>query len=80
MYIIIPESKAAYGNFVAKTPNAKNKYNDPPLHWAARNGHLETVQYLIEHTEADPDAKTKNGVTPLHCAAQNAAEAGCSRL
>jgi hypothetical protein len=39
-----------------------------PLHWAARNGHLESVQALLDRG-ADIMAVDKNGWTPLFPAA-----------
>lgn len=39
------------------------------LYWAAGDGHLTTVEYLIE-MNADIDIKTVNGWTPLHAAAR----------
>jgi len=41
-----------------------------PLHYAAWNGHLSVVEYLVNQ-KADINAKNKNNWTPLHYAAQN---------
>jgi ankyrin repeat protein len=41
-----------------------------PLHWAARNGHADTVTLLLDRG-ADLTAKDKLGHTPLHRAAHN---------
>jgi ankyrin repeat protein len=41
--------------------------NSAPLHLASRNGYVETVYKLIEHS-ADPTAQNKDGETPLHLA------------
>ena len=40
-----------------------------PIHQAAQNGHLETLQLLLKY-EADPDSKEIDGATPLWLAAQ----------
>jgi len=40
-----------------------------PLHCAARSGHDQVVDLLLEKG-ASVTAKTKNGLTPLHMAAQ----------
>ena len=44
-------------------------FNFTPLHWAALNGHLSVVEYLVNQ-KADINGKTENGSTPLHYAAQ----------
>ena len=49
--------------------NAKNKYEQTPLHLAAQYGHIETVKSLIENG-ADVNSKDKYGWTPLHYAAE----------
>ena len=41
-----------------------------PLHWSARNGHLEVVRALIK-AGADVNAKDNDGWTPLHYSAWN---------
>jgi len=40
-----------------------------PLHWAAANGHLSVVEYLVNQ-KADINAKDKDRWTPLHSAAE----------
>ncbi|XP_068435802.1 ankyrin repeat domain-containing protein 66 [Clinocottus analis] len=40
-----------------------------PLHWAAAQGHTETVQVLVEHG-ARPCLRTEHGWTPAHSAAE----------
>lgn len=40
-----------------------------PLHCAARMGHKELVNLLLEH-KANPDSATTAGHTPLHIAAR----------
>uniref|UniRef100_A0A3B3IAC4 Ankyrin repeat domain 66 n=1 Tax=Oryzias latipes TaxID=8090 RepID=A0A3B3IAC4_ORYLA len=43
--------------------------NKTALHWAAREGHTETVRLLIQHG-ARPSLRTQDGWTPAHCAAE----------
>jgi hypothetical protein len=50
--------------------NAKNKYGQTPLHWAATWGHLDIVKLLVDRG-ADINAKDEDGETPLHWAAAN---------
>jgi hypothetical protein len=50
--------------------NAKDKWDDTPLHLAAIYGHIEVVKVLIENG-AYVNAKNKFGNTPLHAAALN---------
>lgn len=40
--------------------NAQNESGNTPLHWAALNGHLETVKLLC-NSEADPLLKNQAG-------------------
>jgi len=47
--------------------NAKNKYEDTPLHWAAQNGHLSVVEYLV-NLKADINVKNTDRETPLELA------------
>jgi hypothetical protein len=42
--------------------------NRTPLHWAARNRHLEVLKMLLD-AKADALAQDKNGWTALHCGA-----------
>ena len=50
--------------------NGKDDYGRTPLHWAAINGHLPAVQYLLGRG-ADINSKGCYGDTPLHDAANN---------
>lgn len=34
-----------------------------PLHWSARNGHLDVVRYLVDKCQVDIDAATADGTT-----------------
>jgi len=45
-------------------------FGKTPLHYAAQNGHLSIVEYLVNQ-KADRDAKNIDGKTPLHLAANN---------
>ena len=46
-----------------------NQDDQTPLHCAARMGHKELVNLLLEH-KANPDSTTTAGHTPLHIAAR----------
>ena len=48
--------------------NCKDKKGHIPLHYAARNGHLEVVKYFIVELHCDPMDKSSNGRTPLQYA------------
>jgi len=45
-------------------------FNWTPLHWAAQNGHLSVVDYLVNN-KADINSKSEENWTPLHIAARN---------
>ena len=49
--------------------NARKKYGDTPLHYAA-HGHKDVVELLLAN-KADVNAKDNIGYTPLHEAARN---------
>ena len=34
-----------------------------PLHWAARNGHLAVVEYLVDHCQVNLEDATIDGTT-----------------
>jgi ankyrin repeat protein len=48
----------------------KNKWGYTALHLAVRNGHLETVQYLVEEAKVDMSAENNDGDTTFSLAAQ----------
>ena len=49
--------------------NCKDEKGYIPLHYAASNGHLEVVKYLIVELHCDPmDKNQYDGTTPLHYA------------
>ena len=48
-------------------PHALNPYGYTPLHWAAKHGHLKSVQILMEQ-KVDVHALNKNGHTPIDMA------------
>jgi ankyrin len=51
-----------------------------PLHCAARSGHDQVVDFLLNYKPPAPiSAKTKNGLVPLHMAAQGD-HVDCARI
>jgi len=40
------------------------------VYFAAQEGHLDCVHWLVEHANADPQLASSDGMTPLHAAAQ----------
>ena len=48
--------------------NPRNEWNETPLHFAARKGHLIICKYIVGKVE-DKNPKCMNGRTPLHYAA-----------
>ena len=50
--------------------NVKDVSGNTPLHWAARNGHVEITRLLLQNG-AEVNAKNNYGNTPLFCAAEN---------
>jgi ankyrin repeat protein len=59
--------------------NAKNAYDETPLHWACVKGHVQVFKELLEHG-ADGDAKDNEESTPLHCACANGRVAAVNEL
>ena len=53
----------------------QNKYGEFPLLVAAKNGHEEIVEAILEKDEVDVDSKDSSGRTPLWWAAANGHEA-----
>ena len=49
-------------------PNQPGLWGDRPLHIAARFGHVDAVEILLE-AGADINGRGEDGDTPLHCAA-----------
>ena len=54
--------------------DAKDKYGETALHWAAKEGHEAVVRLLVE-AKADVNAKNNDRETALHRAAKNGHEA-----
>ena len=46
----------------------RRKDRRAPIHWAARNGRLETIEWLCANTPASPRAMTRDGDYPFHFA------------
>eukprot|EP00163_Fabomonas_tropica_P000494 TRINITY_DN10305_c0_g1_i1.p1 TRINITY_DN10305_c0_g1~~TRINITY_DN10305_c0_g1_i1.p1 ORF type:complete len:227 (-),score=31.11 TRINITY_DN10305_c0_g1_i1:73-753(-) len=67
---LLPFSSAIVG--------ATNKYNETPLHDAARTGHFEVLSLLLDKGHASTQGKNTVGYTPLHFAAENG-HARCAR-
>jgi ankyrin repeat protein len=44
---------------------AEDNYGRTPLSWAARNGHTQTVQFMLD-AKANVEAEDKYGWTPLN--------------
>ena len=40
------------------------------VYFAAQEGHLACIHWLVEHAQADPQLESTDGMTPLHAAAQ----------
>jgi len=61
--------------------NRQSERLDTALHLAAANGHLETVNILLEESlGADLDMRNQRGFTPLHCAAEGGFRTTVNRL
>lgn len=41
-----------------------------PVYYAAQEGHLDCVHWLVNQYKADPSIASNDGMTPLHAAAQ----------
>lgn len=58
---------------------SRQKDGRAPLHWAARNGHLEMCRWLVARG-ADANAPTNDGTRPLHWAVWRGQLAVCHWL
>lgn len=71
---IQPLSAASKGDivFLSKTKNLRtceDKYGATPVHYAARTGKVECVQWLVEIAGLSSTKAANNGATPVHDAA-----------
>ena len=49
--------------------NERDDYGATPIHYAARNGRLECLQWLVTRSGISPNAASNNGATAAHDAA-----------
>ena len=49
--------------------NERDDIGSTPIHYAARNGRLECLQWLVKHSGISPIAVTRSGTTAAHDAA-----------
>ena len=54
-----------------KTPPGPDLQGNTLIHWAAYNGHVDIVHYLMDITVKDKNPRNQDGETPLHWAAKN---------
>eukprot|EP00117_Sycon_ciliatum_P043707 scpid11649/ scgid31614/ Espin; Autosomal recessive deafness type 36 protein; Ectoplasmic specialization protein len=54
--------------------NAADENNATPVYFAAQDGQLEAIKYLVTECGADPKGRTSDGMQPLHAATQNGHE------
>ena len=52
----------------------ENEHKQTPLWWAAREGHVNMFQFLVDRTDIQADGKDIHGRTPLHAAAMHGHE------
>ncbi len=69
------ETLAQLSNSGIDISSARDRHGSNALHWAAGNGHLLCVKYLLETVGMDPlaahAARKRDGKTALHWAARN---------
>ena len=49
--------------------NERDDFGATPIHFAARNGHLECLKWLVTRSGVSPNAVARNGATAAHDAA-----------
>ena len=57
-------------NKIMEDTNPKDQDGFTPLHWAAKNGHVELYQWIMDQV-VDKNPRDNSGFTPLHLAAKN---------
>jgi ankyrin repeat protein len=53
------------------SPNLQDEFGRTPLHFAAKSGKKDAIEFLILNCNADPNLKDDGGQTPLHYAAES---------
>lgn len=48
---------------------ARHRFGRQPIHWAARNGHVDVLRFVVVACGVPVDARTEDGTTALHLAA-----------
>ncbi|XP_065837783.1 espin-like [Oscarella lobularis] len=64
------ESLRVLGEFRRQAVWYRDQAGCSPLYFAAQEGHMRCVEYLVEEAKADPLAQAKDGMTSIHAAAQ----------
>lgn len=52
------------------TVNKRADNGTTPVYFAAQEGRLDCLQYLVTQTDANPRLRANDGMAPIHAAAQ----------